>query len=341
MNDLWKPLPWQQQLWLELTAQALSGRLHHALLLAGPEGVGKRHFARALAAFLLCEQRSGYACGQCRSCQQLAAGTLANAVQLSVDGNLALCLGPRPEQSLVHWEPDKDSKRKDIGIEAVRSFISQISLAGHYGQGRVALIDPAEKLNQNSVNAFLKTIEEPPAGTYLLLISEQPALLKPTLRSRCQRLLFAVPERGQSLAWLQAQGANDALALLESAHGAPLRALEWLRAQRPQQHQQWREWLHRLAEHKSDPLSVAADIGKADAQQFLSWFAGWLTTLLRENLVGGTQPVALARFATTLTESQRRLDGNAKPELVLDALMIQWWSLHKSRRSTEWHRANG
>ena len=130
MNAALRPLPWQQEQWLELTALALSGRLHHALLLAGPAGVGKRHFARALAAFLLCEQKSGYACGSCRSCQQLAAGTAANASLLSVDGHLALCLGPRPEQSLAHWEPDKDSKRKDIAIGAVRKVVVH---DGHQG----------------------------------------------------------------------------------------------------------------------------------------------------------------------------------------------------------------
>lgn len=328
MNSVFRPLPWQQDRWLEVTALALQGRLHHALLLAGPSGVGKRHFARALASFLLCEQRSGYACGSCRSCQQMASGTLANASVLSVDGHLALSAGDRQEQSLAHWEPDKDSRRKEISIDAVRSFIAQTALSSHYGRGRVILVDPADKLSLGAVNAFLKTMEEPPVGTHMLLISEQPALLKPTLRSRCQRLLFPVPERSAAVAWLTGQDVDSAEQSLAAAHGAPLNALDWVKSGQMQQYEQWESALRRLAEHRSDPLTVAADIGKADAAKFLRWLSGWIVTQLA---AGGAS--ALARFATAVTESQRRLDGNAKPELVLDALMIQWWSLHKQRRT--------
>ncbi|HEY0916257.1 MAG TPA: hypothetical protein VGE22_15405, partial [Solimonas sp.] len=66
MSTLTQPLPWQKELWLDVSALVLQKRLGHALLLTGPQGVGRRTFARALTAFLLCEQRSGYACGQCR-----------------------------------------------------------------------------------------------------------------------------------------------------------------------------------------------------------------------------------------------------------------------------------
>lgn len=329
-----KPLPWQQELWLQLTSQLLSGGLHHALLLAGPQGVGKRHFAKAFAAFLMCEQRSGYACGQCRSCQQLAAGTQANASLLSVDGHTALSTAESaPEQLLRHWEPDKDSKRRDIAVKAVRSFIDHLALASHYGQGRVALIDPAETLNDASVNAFLKTIEEPTPGTHLIFVSEQPNLLKATLRSRCHKIRMPVPPAEQARAWLEAQGARDAARLLEAAHGAPLRALAWLKNDRAQVQEHWREWMEKLAQHKADPLTVAADVGKADAADFLAWFTADLASRLRLLVGQGKNATGLARFTQTLSESQRRLDGNAKPELLLDALMIQWWALHRVKKS--------
>src|SRR3546814_10578755 len=76
---LWRPLPWQEALWLELSSLVLQKRLPHALLLVGGAGVGKRWFARALTAFALCEKPSGYACGSCRSCTQLAVGSHPNA----------------------------------------------------------------------------------------------------------------------------------------------------------------------------------------------------------------------------------------------------------------------
>jgi DNA polymerase III subunit delta' len=328
-----QPLPWQQSRWLELTAQVLSGNLHHAVLLSGPKGVGKRHFAGALAAFILCENRSGYACGQCASCLQLAAGTHADASSITVDGHLGLCLGERPEQSLSHWVPDKDSRRRDIGIEAVRSLIGQVALASHRGRGRVIVVEPAEKLNASSVNALLKTLEEPPSGVIFLLLSEQPALLRPTFRSRCRALAFARPPGAVAAQWLRDMGVQDTEALLNAAYGAPLRALDWHRDQREHQHALWRESLARLAQRRESPLTVAADIGKADAGAYLAWLTGWMAGEMRSAAAQGSALLpALARLAPLVAESQRRIEGNAKPELVVEALLIQWWSLHRPRK---------
>jgi DNA polymerase III subunit delta' len=334
VSALLRPLPWQHPLWLQLTAQILAGRLHHALLLTGAEGVGKRHFARALSAFLLCERRTGYACGECGSCQQFLAGTHPDAALVSVDGHLGLCAGVRADQSLSHWTPDKDSRRKDIGIEAVRSLIAHLALSSHRGGARAVVVEPAEKLNGSSVNALLKTLEEPPPGAHFLLVSEQPALLKATLRSRCQRLALARPDAALAEAWLVAEGATDARALLRAANGAPLRALAALRTDRAQIEAQWRESMEKLAQRRESPLTVAADIGKTDAADFLRWLSGWLTEALRESVRSAPAGSAgLARLAPLVAESQRRLEGNAKPELVLEALLIQWWSLRRPRRA--------
>ncbi|MGH8456391.1 MAG: hypothetical protein ACRETE_05360 [Stenotrophobium sp.] len=109
MTDSLKPLPWQEQLWLRMTSQIPQGRLPHALLFAGPRGVGKRHYARALTAFVLCEARSSFACGECRSCKQFAAGQHPNVfhVQRRVD--------------------EKTGKEKrDISIEQVRELGEQL-----------------------------------------------------------------------------------------------------------------------------------------------------------------------------------------------------------------------
>ena len=208
-----------------------------------------------------------------------------------------------------------------------------MALASHYGQGRVAVIEPADELNPSSVNAFLKTIEEPPAGTQLLLVSEQPGLLKPTLRSRCQRVLFGVPEPATAAEWLAEQGVAKAAELLAGARGAPLLALSWQRSGRFAQHQQWQDWLQGLAEQRSDPLTVAADVGKADAAEFLTWLSGWLGILMSQRLAAGAAAAGLSRFCAAVVESQRRIEGNAKAELVLEALLIQWWSLHRTRRT--------
>lgn len=332
-----QPLPWQQDLWMDLTGQYQAGRLHHALLLAGPQGVGKRHFARALAAFMLCEQRAeaggATACGKCRACQQLSAGTQPNASHISVDGHLGLTLGERGELTLAHWAPDDKSKRQNIAIHAVRSFMEQVTLSSHRGGSRVALVEPAEWLNAASLNAFLKTVEEPPAGTFLIFISEQPSLIKATLRSRCQLLRLPLPPRAQALHWLSGQGLRSAEELLDEAHGAPLTALADAELGSAEHHAQWRESMEQLARQKTDPLSVAASIGKDDAVSFLRWLAGWLTVQLRPRHAAVASASTLSRFYPEVMDAAHKLDGNANPALALEALMVTWWRLCRMQKA--------
>ncbi|WP_240433634.1 DNA polymerase III subunit delta' [Solimonas sp. K1W22B-7] len=320
-----QPLPWQKDLWLDATALALQGRLGHALLLAGPAGVGKRSFARALAAFLLCEARSGYACGQCRSCQQLAVGNHPNALLLSREGlhGLAMTESGRHEQGLAHWLPKPDSAKRDIATDGVRRMIEMIALATHYQGARVVMFDPADSLNENSVNSLLKTIEEPPPGTHLLLVSERPQALKATLRSRCQRLRFSAPDEAAGLEWLQARKPQADAALLREACGAPLRALELADSDRSRS-RDWAELLTGVLQLKQEPIAAAQRIGKDDAAAFLAWLLGWLTGTLKQALAGGglLPPPELHRLMQEATDARRRLEGNANPQMLLEALLV-------------------
>ena len=313
-----QPLPWQQERWLELTAQVQQQRLAHALLLAGPRGVGKRQFAHALAAFVLCEARSSHACGHCRSCEQLAAGTHPNLIVL------------RPGVD----EKTGKSKR-DISVDQIREFGDKLHLTSHYGQSKLALIDPVDALNDSGINALLKNIEEPPAGTHLLLVSERPLALKPTLRSRCQRLRFAPPSPAQALDWLQAQGITDAAAL-DWCGGAPLRALELREQGLLERYAEWDRALLELAARKRDPLAVAALVDKDQAGAFLAWLQQWLTGLLRRKLgatdafAGGLSQAALEQMLSETLQGPRRLAGNASAPMLIESLMILWWRVARS-----------
>lgn len=325
MSTMTQPLPWQKDLWLDVSALVLQGRLAHALLLAGPQGVGKRAFARALTAFTLCESRSGYACGQCRSCQQLAVGNHPNALLLSTEGlhGLAMTETGRHDQGLAHWVPDKDSKKRDIAIGASRRMTEMITLSSHYHGAKIVIIDPAESLNESSVNSLLKTIEEPPPQTHLLLITERPQGLKATLRSRCQRLRFAVPDEAEGLEWLQARKPQADAALLREARGAPLRALELADSDRSRS-RDWAELLTGVLQLKQEPIAAAQRIGKDDAAAFLAWLLGWLTGTLKQALAGGglLPPPDLHRLMQEATDARRRLEGNANPQMLLEALLV-------------------
>ncbi len=198
--------PWQQRSYAQAVAMLDAGRLPHGLLLAGPAGVGKLAVAQRLARRLLCRSPIGAdACGQCRSCQLLAASTHPDFIEETLEPN------------------DKGVLRKEILIAQVRRLSEKLVLTPHLSHGQVALIHPAEMMNRAAFNAVLKTLEEPPPGRYLILLAHQPQRLPATIRSRCQSLRMDVPPRDEALAFLRANGhkASDATEALDVAQGNP------------------------------------------------------------------------------------------------------------------------
>ncbi|MDQ6972482.1 MAG: DNA polymerase III subunit [Mariprofundaceae bacterium] len=149
-------------------------RLHHAWLLHGPGGIGKRMMARALAADYLCEVNQGNpsssreACGACHACRMMAAGSHPDFMLLERE-----------------WNPKTKRINRDVNIEQVRRMLGFLSLSGQESARRVALIGDAGRLNGQAANAMLKGLEEPSQGSLLLLVCEDALALPATVRSRC------------------------------------------------------------------------------------------------------------------------------------------------------------
>jgi DNA polymerase-3 subunit delta' len=217
------PLPWLAA----PLAQALASQRGHALLVHGASGVGALPFALTLAQAWLCEARppgGTRPCGRCGSCRLL---------QSKLHPDLVVLL-PENLRRLHEWplRDDKpegdDAKRKpsrQIRIDEVRGLIDWAHKTTARGQGKVVVLHPAEALNAQSANALLKTLEEPPAGTRLILTTADPALLLPTVRSRCQHLRLAAPAAPEGLAWLAARGVVRPEVLWAASGGRPLDAL--------------------------------------------------------------------------------------------------------------------
>ncbi|MFM7506362.1 MAG: hypothetical protein ACKO3M_07330 [Rubrivivax sp.] len=215
------PLPWLA----EPLAQSLQSQRGHALMLHGAAGNGVLPYALALAQSWLCEAADGRrpACGRCGSCR---------LVQGRVHPDLMLLM---PEQHrLDHdWplsgdKPEGDSGRKpsrQIRVEEVRSLIDWVFKTSARGRGKVAVLTPGEALNAQSTNALLKTLEEPPPGTRLIVTTPDPQRLLPTVRSRCQALRLAEPATPWALDWLAGHGVAEPAVLLAAAAGRPLDAL--------------------------------------------------------------------------------------------------------------------
>jgi DNA polymerase-3 subunit delta' len=153
---------------LRLAARA--GRLPHAWLFVGPEGIGKRTFALRLAQALLCENRPPGEidpCGVCTGCAQVAGQT-------------------HPDLHLVARPED----RTELPIAVIRDLCAELMLKPMRGAGKVAIVDDADEINDEAANAFLKTLEEPPEGSALILIGTAPELQLDTIVSRCRVVRF-------------------------------------------------------------------------------------------------------------------------------------------------------
>lgn len=229
--------PWQQRAFDQATAAVDAGRLGHALLFCGPAGLGKRHVAERLARRMLCRERDpgGDACGRCRGCRLFAVRHQADPTEVRPDGTPAHPWGHSGHPDVIfigHAINAKTGKpRGEIVIEQVRALSERMALTPQLGGAQVALLDPADEINHSAANALLKTLEEPQPGRHLWLVSDAPARLVATLRSRCQRVEVRLPLRGEAEAWLASRGhaGDTARDALDAARGHPGLALAWLR----------------------------------------------------------------------------------------------------------------
>jgi DNA polymerase-3 subunit delta' len=328
-----------------LRAALRRGRLHHAYLLGGPEGVGKGTAARLLAQAANCEADPGPGgaiddpCGQCGPCLKIAHGTHPDVMLLSEERVMARA---------GRWEPKSGrTPSREIVVDQVRDLVDhRLSMRRFEGRHRVVVIDPADAMNVQAQNALLKTLEEPPEATTLVLVSASPDALLPTVKSRCLRVAFAPLPEPVIRARLEAAGRPaEAASLAAALSGGSLSRALALDAEALEERRQALEgaaslgaddagrWVAFARRHGED-REVAAGLGEL----LLVWWRDVLVTQAGGGALALAELGPLTRRAAasvTPAEALRRrglverllggLRQNAAAPLAIERMLIGWF----------------
>ncbi|MGC3998749.1 MAG: DNA polymerase III subunit delta' [Anaeromyxobacter sp.] len=330
-----------------LRAALRRGALHHAYLFGGPEGTGKGRAAQLLAQAANCEggeatSAPGYRddpCGACGPCRKIARGVHPDVMVLHEERVMA---------KAGTWEPKGGrSPSKDVVVDQVRDLVDhRLAMKRFEGRRRFVIIDPADAMNPQAQNALLKTLEEPPEETTLVLVAASPDVLLPTIRSRCLRVPFGPVPDALVVQQLVAKGRSEEEARLAAAlaAGSLGRAL----ALDPAALDGLRDAVRAAVALDPDDaggwLAFARDHGedREQAGELCALLALWLRDVLA--LQAGGAALALAdlapesrRAAAALTaaevvrrrglveETAAGLRQNASPVLALEGLFIGWF----------------
>lgn len=247
------------------------GRLHHAYLFAGPEGVGKRTLALALAKAIHCAERVDDFCGQCANCARIE------------DGN-------HPDVRTI--EPL--AGKKEISIQQIREIEKQLNFRSFSGRKKIAVLDPATLMNLSAQNALLKTLEEPPQDSLLVLVATNTGGLLPTLRSRCLRLSFGSLQCAQLANYLASKKGlkrEEADFLAAMAMGSLGTALKIDGEEMQEKRRVWIELLSSLKAGDYRAATVTAEglaKDRDESLKFLEWAGSWYRDLMVHAVTRGS-----------------------------------------------------
>jgi DNA polymerase-3 subunit delta' len=309
----------------------------HALLVHGPRGVGKHALALGFAQALLCEAPlpDGLACGECPGCRYAIAGQHPDLMRLEL-----LMIDP-DDGTLVEVDT--------IAIDRVRALTDFVQLTSHRQRAKVAVIAPAERMNAAAANALLKTLEEPPPGTYLILVSDRPGRVPATILSRCRKLAAPLPAPADARAWLATQGVAVPDVALAQAAGAPFLALAYADPAMQSERGAWLAALSAPGRLAVSALAARIDGGgkeerKARLAHAVDWMIAWTADLARVGAGGAARqnpdaaeplrrlasqvaPIALFRYHRSLLRQRALLVHPLQPRLVAEALLIDYKAL--------------
>jgi DNA polymerase-3 subunit delta' len=275
--------PWLLAHLERLKDALLKRRMPHALLIHESPGAGGEWLAQRTARLVLCERIEQAPCENCASCRRAAQGS---------------------HPDLARVRPLEGSSQ--IRIEQVRELAAELALTAHQGGYKVGILTPADSMNRFAANALLKTLEEPPPATLLILVATQPSRLPATILSRCQRVRVAAPSRADSVAWLEAvRGPGDWAQVLEVLGNAPMLAQAADPAAVASVAAEVRQGLEEALGGSGDPGARAERWARAEAPLRLACVEKWLTERIRGALGVGSELPEVRAGAHSAVPRQR------------------------------------
>jgi DNA polymerase-3 subunit delta' len=275
---------------------------------------------------------SGRACNQCAACNWFNSSNHPDFRLIEPD-SLA-------DNAGVEEGGEKRGGQR-IRIERIRELPDFINISSHRGGRKVILLHPAESLNVNAANALLKSLEEPPAGTYFLLVAHRIHFLLPTIKSRCRRFALPAPEPRDAIEWLSSEGVKDPELALAQTGNAPLLAQQLTEQMYWEQRQ---HFLKRISDRELDALSLAEQIRDYPVLHIVSWLQKWTYDLVLDKtlgrvrynpdykeeldgLAGGIERLSALRFHRSTIRLQRVVDHPLNARLLFEQLLIDYADL--------------
>lgn len=305
-------IPWLHSLTASWRAGEKQGRAPHAVMLLGAPGTGKRCAAAWIA---------GYRFG-------LPAAAAEPQYPLTI-----------PEHADLHWISPPEDKHT-VGVDQVRALVAELNLTSYAGGSKVAVIEPAHAMTGSAANSLLKTLEEPPGDTLLILVADRVGKLPATIFSRCQRINVALPAEHDSLEWLNdLQASSNWPDALRSAGNAPLEAVQAM--ERLADTESMSLEFAALAERREMPLEVADRWSKKEPEVVLTWLCRQVQLCILQTFQGPEGRAATGVSDSVLQRIDRRnlfcyLDvinglrgqpaGSYNVQLTLESLLINWAS---------------
>lgn len=303
-----------------------SGRMSHAMAFVGPAGVGKETCATELGAGMLCDaagdNEAPFGCGRCRSCVK---------VQNGVHPDLHLVMSEA--ESAARGRPTNEGKRKPartILVDQIRELSRVIRMKPHEGRAKIAIIVDSHQMNMNAANALLKTLEEPPANTLIVLLAPHARSLLPTVVSRCQRLVFGPLQDAEVEKILIRLGTDHISERVDAAEGSVETALEWEPQSGDADADKGSALLQAiLAGTTSERLDAAERVGKdrGDADHVLKLVERGLCAKLRDLVTKWPErPTSESRRLLELLDAteraRQRIHENAHVQLTIEQLLL-------------------